>query len=122
VGYTVFLRNSDVFVAARHAQAVIALIEDTGYIVNKDDEGNIDYMDYDSWDMRNGEELYQALAPFMRDGSFLELIGDANDIWRWVFYGGKCHMIDAIELWPKPGTPADLAQQIHTAFEQHLMD
>jgi len=117
-----FLRDSSIFVAAQDADAVASILADTGYIQENDEKGNIIRMDFDCCDMREDEGLYKALAPFMRDGSFLEFNDDLGNVWRWVFHGGDCSSVYAIVLWPKPGMPGNIKQDILTAFGPNLME
>ena len=37
---------------------------------------------------RDGE-LFTAIAPFVEDGSYIEMEGEHNDMWRWAFEGGR---------------------------------
>lgn len=38
-----------------------------------------------------GEEmiLFEALAPYVKNGSYIEMRGDENSLWRWVFENGS---------------------------------
>lgn len=36
------------------------------------------------------ELLFEAIAPFVKDGSYIEMNGGDGSIWRWLFKGGKC--------------------------------
>jgi len=119
--YDVFLRDSSIFVEARHAETVTRMLTKAEYVTEADGEGNITSLYFDGSGMGDDEELYQALAPYMRDGSFLELCNEMGDIWRWVFEGGKCVRVAPVMLWPKPGAPRDILRQMQKAFAQHLM-
>ncbi len=39
-----------------------------------------------------GEEriIFNVIAPFVEEGSFIEIVGEDGETWRWVFEGGKC--------------------------------
>lgn len=45
----------------------------------------------------------EAIAPFVEDGSFLEMRGEDDEMWRWVFRGGQLHTYNAqIQvIWPE---------------------
>lgn len=47
------------------------------------------------------ETLFSALAPFVEDGSFIEMGGEDDALWRWVFKGGKCQEVYAEITWPE---------------------
>ena len=34
--------------------------------------------------------LFDAIAPFVEDGSFIEMQGEDGALWRWLFNDGKC--------------------------------
>lgn len=121
MGNDIFLRDSSVFVEARHTDAVAPILAAAGFISDVDKAGNITRMDFDGHDMSDDEELCEALAPFMRDGSFLEFCDEKGYIWRWVFDAGDCVSVDAVIIWPKPDTPSGIRRQIQKAFESHLM-
>jgi len=119
--YDVFLRDSSIFVEARHAAIVTRMLTEAEYVTVVDEKGNITSFYFDGNGMGDDEELYQSLAPYMRDGSFLELCNEMGDIWRWVFESGKCVRATPVMLWTKPGAPRDIQRQMQKAFAQHLM-
>jgi hypothetical protein len=117
----IFLRDSNVFIEAKHVEAVTQMFEGALHRTEADEDGNIIYIDFDVNVMCVDEALFMALVPFMRDGSFFELCDDMGNIWRWVYDNGSCESAGAIILWPKPGEPPGLSGQIQKAFTQHLM-
>jgi len=119
--YDLFLLDSSIFVEASQAETVAQILIESGYETDADESGNITGFTSDGSAIRGDEELYQALAPYMRSGSFLELCDEMGNIWRWVFNNGNCGIVYAVVLWPNPGAPPELSQQIHKAFAQHLM-
>jgi len=50
-----------------------------------------------------GEEadIFEALAPFVKSGSYIEMIGEDGEIWRWAFENGKVRLIKPKLVWPK---------------------
>ena len=36
------------------------------------------------------EKLFAALAPYVRPGSFIQMIGEDGELWRWSFDGVTC--------------------------------
>jgi hypothetical protein len=34
--------------------------------------------------------LFLAIAPFVKDGSFVQMAGEDGDMWRWTFKNGTC--------------------------------
>jgi hypothetical protein len=117
----IYLRDSNVFVEAQHAEAVERLFAGANLGTETDGGGNITYMWFDVQYICVDEEFFKPLIPFMRHGSFFEFCDEMGNNWRWIFHDGTCESIGTILLWPKPGAPVDLSQQIHKAFEQRLM-
>jgi len=116
-----FLRNSNVFVKAKYADKITQIFSRANLTTEADDDGNITDIYFDVNLICVDENLFKELVPFMRDGSFFEFCDEMGNIWRWVFHDGDCGSVDAVVLWPKPGSPPDISQQIHKTFEQHLM-
>lgn len=66
--------------------------------VYTDDDGNINTIDFVGEKSGYGEDLefLQSVAPFVREGSFIEMSGEDGQLWRWVFDGKTC-----IEKYPE---------------------
>ena len=51
--------------------------------------------DYDSIDFigeKHGDQdiIFNAMARYVEDGSYIQMLGEDGTIWRWVFENGKC--------------------------------
>ena len=59
-----------------------------------DDDGNVDGI-YFKGEKAGGDELvyFDAIAPYVKKGSFIEMAGEDGSMWRWVFNGKKCDEI-----------------------------
>ena len=44
-------------------------------------------------------ELFCALAPYIEDGSYIEMSGEDGCLWRWVFENEKCKEIYPTIIW-----------------------
>jgi hypothetical protein len=44
--------------------------------------------------------LFNTLAPYVEDGSFIEMRGEDGGQWRYYFSEGECREIDAVISWP----------------------
>ena len=44
-------------------------------------------------------ELFCAVAPFVEDGSYIEMSGEDGCLWRWVFENGKCMEVYPTITW-----------------------
>lgn len=45
------------------------------------------------------EDMFSAIAPFVEAGSWIEMVGEDNFMWRYVFDGKKCHEQDPEIVW-----------------------
>lgn len=73
----------------RNAENVESLITAFRWHYLLDDDGNITAV----WneDQKLGQEdcLFAALAPFIKDGSYIIMLGEDDSIWRWYFENGE---------------------------------
>jgi hypothetical protein len=53
------------------------------------DSGDIDSIDFCGEKLGDDEILFQAIAPFVEAGSYIEMQGEDGEIWRWVFNAGR---------------------------------
>jgi hypothetical protein len=56
-----------------------------------DEEGNIIDIEFTGEKYGNEDILFNALAPFVKNGSFIAMVNDRREVWRWRFDGQKCH-------------------------------
>jgi len=66
-----------------------------GYEAREDAEGNIVKFSCENEKLGDEHELFKAIAPWVKAGSYLEMSGDYGQ-WRWIFDGTTC-----IERWPE---------------------
>lgn len=64
-----------------------------------DDEGNITDISFDGEKMGDDRVLFDTIAPFVKEGSFIEMSGEDNDMWRWKFTNSICKEIGARIVW-----------------------
>ena len=115
------LRGYYIFAEARLAGLVESILSRHGFDALTDETGNIVGVDFYGVDMREDEELYVALIPFLREGSYMEFCDELGNLWRWVFSGGDCHRITPIELWRHPNAPPTLGQEVLEALDDCLL-
>lgn len=67
-----------------------SLMEDMGFAVDGLN-GGVDYIELRYEKYRDTEfEIFQVLAPFVEEGSFIQFVGEDYNIWRYAFKDGKC--------------------------------
>lgn len=54
-----------------------------------DDDGNICDLNFEGSKLGDDHILLNAIAPFVREGSYIEMRGEDNEHWRWVIHQGK---------------------------------
>lgn len=63
--------------------------------VEENDKGDIHYIGFKGQNLGDDEVLFNAIAPYVIRGSFIEMTGDDNAIWRWKFKDNKVEQLDA---------------------------
>jgi hypothetical protein len=67
-------------------------------------EGDIIGLEFDGEKIGDEETLFEAIAPAVEKGSYIQASGDDGEIWRWVFDGETCTAVSP--TWPPlPGDP-----------------
>ena len=44
-------------------------------------------------------ELFNVIAPYVKDGSYIQMMGEDGSMWRWVFDGKECNEISPTITW-----------------------
>lgn len=60
------------------------------WLAEQDKDGNIAYLYFEGDKLGDEETLFDAIAPYVKDGSYLEMSGEDGARWRWGFEDGKC--------------------------------
>ena len=58
--------------------------------IDFDENGNVNDICFCGEKLGDDEILFEALAPFVEEGSYIEMRGEESDLWRWVFQNGEC--------------------------------
>ena len=67
--------------------------------IDMDKHGNIVDIRFDGEKLGDDEVFFKAIAPFVQDGSFIEMRGEDNAMWRWKFSNGKLREIYPEIIW-----------------------
>lgn len=62
-------------------------LTDWGYYPESDENGNIINLDFESSKIGDEDKMFAAIAPFVRQGSYLDYRGEEGAVWRWEFNG-----------------------------------
>lgn len=77
------------------------ILELVGFTVTQDEQGSIVFLSYDA---KTGceQEFLSALAPLVKDGSFIEWQGEeTGDFYRYLYKSGKMHVQQPFIIWPE---------------------
>ena len=64
-----------------------------------DEGGNVIGIDFCGEKLGSDEEMFAAIAPFVKHGSFIEMHGEDGAMWRWKFVNGQMKEISAKIIW-----------------------
>ncbi|WP_409969314.1 hypothetical protein RFF05_05125 [Bengtsoniella intestinalis] len=101
MGYYVSLRDNNFFVNAEHVAQVSEELESESYGPELDDAGNIISLEFDGEKLSGMDDMFKRIAPYVRSGSYVEMSGEDDSIWRWVFNNGECLEVYPTLLWAK---------------------
>jgi hypothetical protein len=63
--------------------------------------GDINHISFDGEKYGDDDELWRILARYVEHGSFIEMRGDEDSHWRWVFWDGGMHEVTPSVVWPE---------------------
>lgn len=63
--------------------------------------GDVNKIEFESSDGKLGDEdiLFNTIAPFVGEGSYIEMVGEDGEMWRWVFDGNTMKHVKPIITW-----------------------
>ena len=56
--------------------------------IAEDNKGDIDYLYFEGDKLGQEDILFEAIAPFVEEGSYIEMSGEDGALWRWAFEQG----------------------------------
>jgi len=83
------------------AQSLEEAMTEWRYAPETDAEGNITGVNFDGEKIGQEDVLFKLIAPFVEDGSFIEMEGEDGCMWRWVFKGGLVKEVTPSIEWPE---------------------
>ena len=69
------------------AETLDEALEEIRWEPEHDLDGNIDCLRFDGEKIGDEDTFFQAIAPYVEAESYIEMIGEDNYMWRWVFNG-----------------------------------
>jgi hypothetical protein len=74
-----------------------------GWPVELDAAGNVDGIRFEGEKIGQEDEMFKAIAPYVEDGSYVEMGGEDGALWRWSWARGKFYERSAIITWDTSG-------------------
>jgi hypothetical protein len=65
-------------------------LEEWRYCVKIDKYGNINNIEFTGEKLGQEKLLFDAIAPFVRKGSYISMIGEDETRWKWIFKNNQC--------------------------------
>lgn len=75
-----------------HAESLQEAMWGWGWTCYEDESGIISII-FEGEKFIGDDRLMEMIAPWVEDGSYIQMIGEDDYIWRWVFQDGKCYDI-----------------------------
>lgn len=68
----------------------VSLMDEWRWEVELDDDGHVCNITFNGQKLGDDMILFKAIAPFVVPGSYIEMQGEDDCLWRWVFDGKTC--------------------------------
>ena len=82
-----FVKNESVV----NASDIYDALSEVRWSPHLDDEGNIENLEFTGEKLGDEQLLFDAIAEYVEDNSYVVVAGDDGKVWRWRFEDGKCH-------------------------------
>lgn len=99
MGYCAEMRNSVFFVSAENTGKVISKMKKHHYDFELDPEGNIIDISFVGDKIEDDLYAFKEIAPYVKEGSFIEMKGEDGAKWKWIFENGTCREVTAKFIW-----------------------
>ena len=100
MGYCIEMKESKFFVPTEHTGRVLAMTQRQPYDFQLDQDGNITELEFIGEKLGNDFKMFQSIAAYVQDGSYIWMIGEDGFQWRWVLRAGICKEVKAKVEWP----------------------
>jgi len=66
------------------------------------EDGKVCGINFEGEKLGDDAQLFDALAPWVEDKSYVQMAGEDGELWRWTFDNGQMKEIDATISWEEP--------------------
>ena len=85
--------------AATNATTLGEFLEEVRWLPTLDEAGNITDLEFEGEKMGDEEHFFNAMAPHVKVGSYIEMHGEDGESWRWVFTSETCTAVYPKVTW-----------------------
>lgn len=100
MGYCIEMKESRFFVPTQYTGRVFAKTQEQPYYFQLDSDGNITELEFIGEKLGNDFKVFQSIAHYVQDGSYIWMVGEDGSQWRWVFQSGVCREVKPKVEWP----------------------
>lgn len=86
-----------------------------------DDGGNVDNIEFIGEKIGQDKVLFDAIAPFVEPGSFIEMVGEDGTKWKWAFDGMTCKEVNVIDTFEDDETVSEAETRRFTALMNEFL-
>lgn len=95
------MNESKFHVQSKYANQVMKALKNESYEFELDNDKNIVGIDFVGSKLRDEFYIFQKIAKYVDDSSYIEMSGEGGFTWRWCFCNGICTEVDAKIVWPE---------------------
>lgn len=99
MSYYASISSCSFFVSTENTGRVLAKFQKLPYHFILDENGNIIGIQTNSCPQYGDLAVMKAIAPYVRDKSFILVHGEERDTWKWVFENGTCRVYSPQIIW-----------------------
>ena len=82
-----------------YSETLTEALESCDFDVLYNDNGDVYDVDWISEKLGDHDVILNVIAPYIEDGSYLEMYGEDGDIWRWCIKDNKCYWKTPKIIW-----------------------
>lgn len=99
MSYYASISKSSFYVSTENSGRVMAKLQQLPYQLQLDPDGNITGIKLSHCPIGEDFSVFQQIAPYVRDKSFILFSGEGQETWKLVFENGKCRKVTPQVIW-----------------------
>ena len=82
-----------------YSETLTEALESCDFDILYNDNGDVYDVDYISEKLGDHDVILNVIAPYIEDGSYLQMYGEDGDIWRWCIKDNECYWKTPKIIW-----------------------